>query len=275
MYPSRLTVPLLGLALALTPVLAQSTKERVRTLEEKVGSLETTLETRLAALEQKLAALDAMNKRLAQLENRVRQLQQQRAGQPQVDQAAEQKARRLYEEITRHLAAGETDAARAKMQTLQSEFAGTRTASAARRLQAELSVFGKPAPANLGIETWFQGEGDVDLSGAKPTLIVFWEVWCPHCRREVPKIEALYEKYRERGLQVIGLTKLTRSSTPEKVRAFISENGLAYPIAKEDGTASQYFQVSGIPAAAFVKDGKVVWRGHPARLTEAMLEKWL
>ena len=46
-------------------------------------------------------------------------------------------------------------------------------------------------------------------------------------------------------------------------------------MAKESGDASKAFGVSGIPAAAVVKDGKVVWRGHPGRLTEQMIESWI
>jgi hypothetical protein len=38
---------------------------------------------------------------------------------------------------------------------------------------------------------------------------------------------------------------------------------------------SDYFAVSGIPAAAVIKDGKVVWRGHPGRLTDDMINAWL
>jgi hypothetical protein len=38
---------------------------------------------------------------------------------------------------------------------------------------------------------------------------------------------------------------------------------------------STYFGVRGIPAAAVVKDGQIVWRGHPARITEDMLKGWL
>ena len=44
------------------------------------------------------------------------------------------------------------------------------------------------------------------------------------------------------------------------------------PIAKEGGAYSSVFNVSGIPAAAIVKDGKIIWRGHPARLDKTMLE---
>ena len=125
------------------------------------------------------------------------------------------------------------------------------------------------------IEKWYQGEGDIDLTKGT-TLVVFWEVWCPHCRREVPNVKETVSKYGDKGLQVVGLTKVTRSSTEEKVTEFIKEHDLNYPVAKEkDGALSKYFNVSGIPAAAVVKDGEIVWRGHPARLSDDMIKGWL
>ena len=111
---------------------------------------------------------------------------------------------------------------------------------------------------------------------AKPvTLLAFWEAWCPHCQREVPELEATYKSLSPQGLQIVGLTKITKSATEEKVTEFIKEKGVTYPMAKETGALSEYFGVSGIPAAAVVKDGKVVWRGHPARLDEETLKAWL
>lgn len=45
---------------------------------------------------------------------------------------------------------------------------------------------------------------------------------------------------------------------------------------QSDGaTISAYFGVSGIPAVAVIKAGKVVWRGHPARISLEMLENWV
>ena len=69
-------------------------------------------------------------------------------------------------------------------------------------------------------------------------------------------------------MQLLGLTKLSKSTTEEKHTDFIKENNVQYPTAKEDGSLSQYFNVSGIPAAAVIHNGLVVWRGHPARLPE-------
>ena len=159
------------------------------------------------------------------------------------------------------------------MTELTTNYGDTTTAKRAQSLNAELSVVGKPAPADLKVEKWYQGQNEVHIDQG-PTLVVFWEVWCPHCKREVPKLEATYEKYKGK-LQVVGLTKITKSSTEEKVQEFITEQKVSYPIAKEDGTLSTYFGVSGIPAAAVVKNGKVIWRGHPAQLDEAKLKSWL
>ncbi len=74
---------------------------------------------------------------------------------------------------------------------------------------------------------------------------------------------------------MVGLTKITRSATEEKVNEFIKENKLGYPTAKEGGDLSKAFNVSGIPAAAVVKGGKIVWRGHPGRLNDDMIKGWL
>ena len=49
---------------------------------------------------------------------------------------------------------------------------------------------------------------------------------------------------------------------------------MGYPTAKEKGDLSEYYGVRGVPAAAVVKGGKVVWRGHPSRINDKMLESW-
>ena len=50
---------------------------------------------------------------------------------------------------------------------------------------------------------------------------------------------------------------------------------MSYPVGAIDNALPRRFAVRGIPAGVLVKDGTVVWRGPPARLTEAMLEQHL
>ena len=244
-------------ALVVGPALGQGGEQQ---LQDRVAALET----RLAALEKTLA------QRLTALEQKIQQGQAGAA--PTVDPAAEA----AYAEVTKSMAAGDFEKAKTQMSEFMKNYGSTTTAQKARRTYEELSVVGKTAPANWNIEKWFQGQDQIELAGSKKTtLVVFWEEWCPHCKREVPKVQQIYTDLKGQGLQVVGLTKVTRSATDDKVQSFITENKIEYPIAKENGELSTYFNVSGIPAAAVLKDGKVVWRGHPAQLTEDRLKSWL
>ncbi|MCB9664690.1 MAG: TlpA family protein disulfide reductase [Alphaproteobacteria bacterium] len=183
----------------------------------------------------------------------------------------DEEAMAMYREANEAFRGGKNDEAKAKLTELLGKYGDTRLAAPAQRLLDQLTVVGKEISA-LKVDEWYQGESS--LSDGKASLLVFWEVWCPHCKREVPKLQETYDKYKGDGLQVIGLTKLTRDKTPEDVKAFIAENKVGYPIAKEAGDMSDFFGVSGVPAAATVKDGKVVWRGHPAQITDEMIKEW-
>ncbi len=188
------------------------------------------------------------------------------------DPRMEQEATKALQEVRVLANQGKLVEARDAITEFMESYSGTKAGKQAQGLHRELSVIGKPTPDNWAIDKWFQGENEIDLDSGDPTILVFWETWCPHCRREVPKLQATYERYRDQGLQILGLSKFSRGATEEKLLAFIDENSVEFPIAKESGALSAHFGVSGIPAVAVVKDQQVVWRGHPARLTQPVLE---
>jgi thiol-disulfide isomerase/thioredoxin len=166
------------------------------------------------------------------------------------------------------------DEAKAKLAELHQKYPDSRPAKAAARLDEELAIVGKPAKP-LMVEKVLQGTLP-DFASSKPTLVVFWEVWCPHCKEEVPKLQQTYAEYAPKGLQMVGVTKMTKGVTEDQVTAFVHDQHLTYAIAKEGGAGtSEYYGVKGIPAAVVIKDGTVVWRGHPARITPAMLDQFL
>lgn len=184
----------------------------------------------------------------------------------------ERQARTRFMEVSALIAGGKMSEAKTRLAAFMKTFAGTDTARQALRFQHELDVIGKSAPQSYEIEKWFQGEQEIDFASDKTTLFVFFELWCPHCRREVPRLQQLYESSRDQNLQIVGLTQLTRGTTEETLGEFLEENKVGYPTAKDSGSIRRFFNVSGIPAAAVVKGGKVVWRGHPARLNEEVLK---
>jgi thiol-disulfide isomerase/thioredoxin len=213
----------------------------------------------------------ALNERVDTLERQVESLKTGAGPSAQL----EQEAGAALTSINQLVASGNIAQAKSNLQTIGTKYAATKPGRQLQTLAKELAVVGIKSPTDWGIEKWFQGQNAIDLDGKGTMVVVFWETWCPHCRKEVPKLQALYEKYQGQGLQIMGLTRVSRSSTEDSVRDIIAQNNVKYPIAKENGAAASYFAVSGIPAAAVLKGGEVVWRGHPARISEAMLQDWL
>ena len=256
MTPKRIIGLVLVVALTATMAFAAKEDPRIAELEERIAALET----KLAAVETQMDAQvdEIVNKAVQEIGMR------------------DQRANEAYNTIAQLAARGDQVAAKAQMTTFMSKYAGTDAAKRAARLNQELQVVGKPAPPQVSVEKWYVGSDEsVDLTADGLTLMVFWEEWCPHCKREVPKMQATYDKFSANGLNIVGLTKITKSSTEAKVTQFIQTNGLQFPIAKERGDLSQYFGVSGIPAAAVVKDGKIIWRGHPNAINDALIQAWL
>jgi thiol-disulfide isomerase/thioredoxin len=221
------------------------------------------------------AEVEALTKRVEALEKRLAPAPRPAptANRATTDSGREQ-ALAFYRKIDGLVATGNINQAKRELAQYNEQNAGTDAAAWTRSLTRELEVVGKPTPTDWSIEKWFQGESDINLDGRRPTLLVFWESWCPHCKNEVPKMQKVYDDYKDKGLQVLGVTRITRSATEESVQAFVTESGVSYPIAKETGDLAGYFNVKGIPAAAFVQNGKIVWRGHPVRLTDELLDIW-
>ncbi|MEN6372298.1 MAG: TlpA disulfide reductase family protein [Armatimonadota bacterium] len=60
----------------------------------------------------------------------------------------------------------------------------------------------------------------------KVVLIDFWATWCHACVGEIPNVKAIYEKYKDQGLVVIGIS-LDREQS--KLEAFVKDKGIAWP----------------------------------------------
>jgi thiol-disulfide isomerase/thioredoxin len=221
--------------------------------------------------------LDALSARLEALEKKVESgaVAKPGAAAAPVDTAKEEAATKLLTEVQEARKAMDFTTAKAKLAELKATYADTKAGKASARVAAELDVVGIDAKP-VEVEKWYtKKQGKIE--DGKATMLVFWEVWCPHCKREVPKLPELQDKWKSKGLNVVALTKVTKSATDESVEAFIKEHKLeGIPVGKEkDGAMSAAYSVSGIPAAAIVKDGKVVWRGHPAQLDDAAFTKLL
>jgi peroxiredoxin len=98
------------------------------------------------------------------------------------------------------------------------------------------------------------GGGEVTLSDlrGKGVVINLWASWCPPCRAEMPAIQRVYEKSRDRGLQVLAVNTTFQDSERE-VAAFIQQLGLTFPVPLDrGGTVSAQYQLRALPSTFFV-----------------------
>jgi thiol-disulfide isomerase/thioredoxin len=142
---------------------------------------------------------------------------------------------------------------------------------------AKLAV-GDAAPT-LAIAHWVKGDAVNRFEPGKVYVVEFWATWCAPCIANIPKLTALQDKFKDKGLVVIGVSSSDRRGV-EDVRPFVERMGerMKYVVAVDDAfkTGASYMQAvgqNGIPYAFIVdQTGKLVWHGHPAEM-EPIVER--
>ena len=91
----------------------------------------------------------------------------------------------------------------------------------------------------------------------KVVFLNFWATWCPPCRAEMPSMEALYKRYREKGLEILAVNC---QEEQEQVLDFMKNNGLSFPVPLDlDGKTSGAYGIRAIPASFLIdREGKII-----------------
>lgn len=108
-----------------------------------------------------------------------------------------------------------------------------------------------------------------DLRG-KVVLVNFWATWCPPCRKEMPDLQSLYEKYKDQGFVVLSIS----DEEAAKVQPFIAERKITYPILLDPGRkVNDTFMVEGIPKSfVYNREGKLVAQSIDMRTRDQFQE---
>jgi thiol-disulfide isomerase/thioredoxin len=121
----------------------------------------------------------------------------------------------------------------------------------------------------------------VDLAAmkGKVVLVDFWASWCAPCVASLPGIKAAYDKYHDKGFEVIGIS-LDHASDKAKVESFLKNKKLPWP-QSFDGKGwgaplAVKYGITAIPATFLIgKDGRIVGTHSGGEELEARLAELL
>jgi thiol-disulfide isomerase/thioredoxin len=107
------------------------------------------------------------------------------------------------------------------------------------------------------------------LSG-KVVVVNFWATWCKPCQREIPDLSKVYERYKDKGLVILGV--MTDDPDHNSLLNFQSDNEMTYPVVRASSDILVSFGYPGALPTTFVYDrgGKEV-HAHVGPLRESQL----
>jgi thiol-disulfide isomerase/thioredoxin len=114
----------------------------------------------------------------------------------------------------------------------------------------------------------------VKLSEFKGKVIVlnFWATWCVPCKAEIPEFVELQERYRDSGVQFLGVSV---DDTRKALVDYAGKVKISYPVLQgrgQDGMLDA-FKVSSVPVTVTIaRDGKIC-RTHAAPVAKDVLER--
>ncbi len=155
---------------------------------------------------------------------------------------------------------------------------------------SSINLFGQDKSLEIGdaapelkYSKWIKGTPVTNFENDQFYVVEFWATWCGPCKAAMPHLSELAKKYKDKatfiGMNIWEKTgeKPYESSLPEVIK-YVNSVGdnMAYNVAADN---NDKFMVNnwmlpagqmGIPATFLIKDGKIIWIGHPMAVDSIM-----
>jgi thiol-disulfide isomerase/thioredoxin len=91
----------------------------------------------------------------------------------------------------------------------------------------------------------------------KPVVINFWATWCPPCRAEMPDIETVWQRHKDKGLVIIGVDV---GEDPETVSKYVEKGGFTWLFILDSGgeVFRDLYKGAAFPSSFFVDSQGVI-----------------
>jgi thiol-disulfide isomerase/thioredoxin len=136
----------------------------------------------------------------------------------------------------------------------------------------------KIIPGNIPIFYWYNEKGQKicinDFKG-KNIVINFWATWCSPCRNEIPTLLNIYNKHKNKGLIMLGIS-LDQDMTIAELSSFVGENEINYQIILDNGMLENAFGgIPAIPTTLIINKQFKISDKYVGEISEEILEQMI
>ena len=90
-----------------------------------------------------------------------------------------------------------------------------------------------------------------------------WATWCGPCRKEIPRLKEVYERYHDAGFEIFGYSI---DQDLDALKKFVATEQIPWPVASQKRSVEagfkglyEYYSINGVPEMILVgRDGKVL-----------------
>ena len=110
------------------------------------------------------------------------------------------------------------------------------------------------------------------MQAKTPVVVDFWASWCGPCRREIPVIKEIFEKYKSQGLSVLGVAVWDK---PDDTMRAINDLLIPWPqIINAQNVPTDLYGINGIPHIMLIgPDGTILSRGLQGNELKAKVDE--
>ncbi len=132
---------------------------------------------------------------------------------------------------------------------------------------------------DLQLQKAAQARGELlalaDFRG-RPLVVNFWATWCPPCVEEMPELSSFFDKYKSKGVQLLGIAV----DSPSNVREFLEERVFSYPLVVAGANGSELAsrlgsRIDAFPYTVLIAPNGQVVEQKMGRIYEEELIKWV
>ncbi len=106
----------------------------------------------------------------------------------------------------------------------------------------------------------------------KITVVNFWATWCGYCRLEIPQLNQLHKKYKDKGVRIVGISLDKKGASV--VLPFIKTNPINYSVLFGNSDLIRNFGgFRGLPTTFLIDQEWRIQKKYPGYVDKSVIEK--